>query len=162
MADLGEAYMLRKPGQQTEHLWVLVTRAHPDNGQAIVVNITTLRERSDTTTVLGVGDHPFIKCPKILFRVSARDALIVIDQSAGYDTRFWTQEIRSQSSDLMRFYQLAHGLRCLGFCQPVFAAPVEFLLRRTLTGRVHPTGKYSVAANAIGRVGIGDILGEGR
>ena len=27
MADLGEAYMLRKPGQQTEHLSVLVTGA---------------------------------------------------------------------------------------------------------------------------------------
>ena len=72
MADLGQAYMLRKPGQQTEHLWVLVTRAHPDNGQAIMVNITTLRERSDTTTVLGVGDHPFITRPSVVFYADAR------------------------------------------------------------------------------------------
>jgi hypothetical protein len=71
MADLGEAYMLRKPGQQTEQLWVLVTGA-PDNGQAIMVNITTLRERSDTTTVLGVGDHPFITRPSVVFYADAR------------------------------------------------------------------------------------------
>ena len=49
MADLGEAYMLRKPGQQTEHLWVLVTRAHPDN-----------------------GDHPFITRPSVVFYADAR------------------------------------------------------------------------------------------
>jgi len=72
MAALGDAYMLRKPGQQTEHLWVLVTRAHPDNGQAIMVNITTLRERSDTTTVLQPGEHPFIDRPSVVFYADAR------------------------------------------------------------------------------------------
>jgi hypothetical protein len=72
VAALGDAYMLRKPGQQTEHLWVLVTRAHPDNGQAIMVNITTLRAHSaDTTTVLQPGDHPFITQASVVFYADA-------------------------------------------------------------------------------------------
>ena len=72
MAALGEAFMLRKPGQQTEHLWVLVTAAHPGNGKAIMVNITTRRAHSDTTTVLDVGDHPFIKTPSVVYYADAR------------------------------------------------------------------------------------------
>ena len=75
---LGDAFMLRKRGQEIEHLWVLVTRALPEigeaikNGEAIMVNITTQREHSDTTTVLNAGDHPFIDRPSVVFYADAR------------------------------------------------------------------------------------------
>ena len=75
MADLGDAFMLRKPGQQTEHLWVLVTRAAPASGEAIMVNITTHRAHSDTTTVLQPGEHPFIDRPSVVFYADARPVL---------------------------------------------------------------------------------------
>ena len=87
-----------------------------------------------------------------LFRVGSRDALIIIYQSSGYYARFWTQEVSNQSSNLMRFHELAHGLFCLGFGQPIFASAMKFLLRGALTRRVHPAGEYSVAADTIGRV----------
>ena len=65
--------MLLKPGQQTEHLWVLITSVDPKSGQALMVNITTRRPHSpDTTTILNVGDHPFIKNPSVVFYADAR------------------------------------------------------------------------------------------
>ena len=38
MAGLGDSFMLPKPGQDTEHLWVLITKPHPANHEAIMVN----------------------------------------------------------------------------------------------------------------------------
>ena len=81
MADLGDAFMLRKPGQQTEHLWVLVTGRRLAGagfgrvGEAIMVNITTHRAHSDTTTVLQPGEHPFIDRPSVVFYADARPVL---------------------------------------------------------------------------------------
>lgn len=72
MAGLGDTYMLPKPGQETEHLWVLITNPDPETHEAIMVNITTLRPHSDTTTILNVGDHPFIQKPSVIFYADAR------------------------------------------------------------------------------------------
>ena len=43
MAGLGDSFMLSKPGQDTEHLWVLITRSRPQTRAAIMVNVTTQR-----------------------------------------------------------------------------------------------------------------------
>ena len=72
MAALGDTFILPKPRQQTEHLWVLITKVDPKTGQAIMVNITTQRPHSDTTTILCVGDHPFIQKPSVVFYADAR------------------------------------------------------------------------------------------
>jgi hypothetical protein len=72
MANLGESWMLPKPGQETEHLWVLITRPDPASLEAIMVNITTQRPHSDTTTVLNRGDHPFIQRPSVVLYADAR------------------------------------------------------------------------------------------
>ncbi len=66
MANLGDSWMLPKPGQETEHLWVLITRPDPTTREAIMVNVTTQRPHSDTTTVLNRGDHPFIQRPSVV------------------------------------------------------------------------------------------------
>ena len=60
----------------------------------------------------------------------------------------------------MRLYQLPHWLRCLSFREPIFTNAMEFLLRRALTRRVHPTSQNSVAADLIGCEGVGNILRE--
>ena len=39
MAELGDSLMLPKPGHTTEHLWVLITRPHPQTWDAIMVNV---------------------------------------------------------------------------------------------------------------------------
>ena len=64
--------MLPKPGQETEHLWVLITKPDPATQEAIMVNITTQRPHSDTTTVLNRGDHPFIQRPSVVLYADAR------------------------------------------------------------------------------------------
>ncbi|MDQ3624139.1 MAG: hypothetical protein M3463_16905 [Verrucomicrobiota bacterium] len=72
MAELGDSFMLPKPGQETEHLWVLITNPDPAKHEAIMVNVTTQRPHSDTTTILNVGDHPFVHKPSVIFYADAR------------------------------------------------------------------------------------------
>ena len=72
MAGLGDSFMLPKPGQETEHLWVLITNPDPATHEAIMVNVTTQRPHSETTTILNVGDHPFIQKPSVIFFADAR------------------------------------------------------------------------------------------
>ena len=72
MAGLGDSFMLPKPGQETEHLWVLITNPDPATHEAIMVSVTTQRPHSDTTTILNVGDHPFVQKPSVIFFADAR------------------------------------------------------------------------------------------
>jgi hypothetical protein len=72
MAELGDSFMLPKPGLTTEHLWVLITKPHPQTCEAIMVNVTTQRPHSDTTTILHPGDHPFVQKPSVIFYADAR------------------------------------------------------------------------------------------
>ncbi len=74
MAGLGDSFVLPKPGRETEHLWVLITQPNPQTHEAIMVNVTSLRPHSDTTTVLNPGDHPFVRKPSVIFYA---DALLV-------------------------------------------------------------------------------------
>ena len=64
--------MLPKPGRENEHLWVLITNPDPRTQEAIMVNVTTQRPHSDTTTILNVGDHPFIQKPSVIFYADTR------------------------------------------------------------------------------------------
>ena len=72
MAGLGDSFMLPKPGQEPEHLWVLITNPDAVTHEAIMVNVTTQRPHSDTTTILNVGDHPFVQKPSVIFYADAR------------------------------------------------------------------------------------------
>ncbi|MDQ2867656.1 MAG: hypothetical protein M3R59_04490 [Verrucomicrobiota bacterium] len=72
MAALGDTFMLPKPGQETEHLWVLITNPNPATHEALMVNLTTQRPHSDTTTILNIGDHPFVQKPSAIFYADAR------------------------------------------------------------------------------------------
>ncbi|MCE0483108.1 MAG: hypothetical protein LV479_02595 [Methylacidiphilales bacterium] len=87
MANLGNSWMLPKPGQETEHLWVLITRPDPASREAIMVNVTTQRPHSDNTTVLNRGDHPFIQRPSVVLYADARMV----------DTRLLDQAVASGS-----------------------------------------------------------------
>jgi hypothetical protein len=71
--QLGDSFLMPKPGYSTEHLWLLMTTPHPQSTVAIMVNITTRRQHSDLTNILSVGDHPFISRPSIVYYADARD-----------------------------------------------------------------------------------------
>jgi len=72
MAGLGDSFMLPKPGQETEHLWVLITKPDPATHEALMVTLTTQRPHSDTTTILNVDEHPFVQKPSVIFYADAR------------------------------------------------------------------------------------------
>jgi hypothetical protein len=70
---LGDSFLMKKPPSIIDHQWVLVTDPQPQTGTAIVVNVTSKQSYSDQTTVLVVGDHPFIIRPSIVYYVDARE-----------------------------------------------------------------------------------------
>ncbi len=84
MAGLGDSFMLPRPGRETEHLWVLITRPDPHTNEAIMVNVTTLRPHSETTTILNPGDHPFVQKPSVIFYADARKVDVrLLDDAVG-------------------------------------------------------------------------------
>ncbi len=70
MPNLGDGLMIRKPGG-IEHLWILVTKPDPRNGEVLLVSVTTQRLDSDKT-ILNVNDHPFVKHPSIVYYADAQ------------------------------------------------------------------------------------------
>jgi hypothetical protein len=92
MPDLGDGLMIRKPGQDAEHLWVLITKPDSHINEMIMVNVTTQRSHSDTTTILNVGDHPFIQRPSVVFYADAR-----LVKAADITTALFRQAIRQQN-----------------------------------------------------------------
>jgi hypothetical protein len=72
MLALGDTVLIPKPGQDTSHLWVLVTAVNPQSGEVIIVNFTTARPHSDRTVVLQPGEHRFVDRPTVVFYSDAR------------------------------------------------------------------------------------------
>lgn len=72
MLGPGDTFILPKPGGAKEHLWALVTAPDPQTGEAIMVNLTTQRPHSDSTTILQPGEHPFVVRPTVVFYADAR------------------------------------------------------------------------------------------
>lgn len=72
MLTIGDTVMLPKPGYEKEHLWALITAPDPEIGDAIMVNLTTQRPHSDTTTIIQPGEHPFVDRPTVVFYADAR------------------------------------------------------------------------------------------
>jgi|688.fasta_scaffold278576_1 hypothetical protein len=72
----GTCLLLPKVTNPIPHLWIVLTEidyapsvdTSPITPPVVVmVNLTSLRERSDTTVVLNKGDHPFITKPTSVF-----------------------------------------------------------------------------------------------
>lgn len=72
MLKLGDTVMLPKPAHEKEHLWALITAPDPESGDAIMVNLTSQRPHSDTTTIIQPGEHPFVDRPTVVFYADAR------------------------------------------------------------------------------------------
>jgi len=58
-------------GQNREHLWVVLTTPDADH-QCAIVSISTLRDYSDTTTILNAGEHEFIRHKSFVFYAKAK------------------------------------------------------------------------------------------
>jgi hypothetical protein len=69
--DLGDTFLLPKSSDDTEHLWVVLTK--PDSkGKAVCANITTAHAYSERTVVIQAGEHPFVKHESVVMFADAR------------------------------------------------------------------------------------------
>src|SRR5262249_27606257 len=72
MLKCGDTIEMPKPGHSVPHLWILITEPDAASGEAVMVNVTTLRSHSDTTVLLKRGDHPYIIHDSVVFYADAR------------------------------------------------------------------------------------------
>ena len=71
---IGDCIFLETPGRYSiSHLWLIITKPFGTPPKVIIVSLTTQRDGSDTTVVLGPGDHSFISHPTVVFYADARD-----------------------------------------------------------------------------------------
>lgn len=67
----GGSVMLSEPPLYESHLWFILTS--PDRaGQVVAVMLRSARTYTDSTLVLDVGDHPFIRHPSAVDYATAR------------------------------------------------------------------------------------------
>ena len=103
----GDTFLAPNTSKSTEHLWVVIT--HPDEaGFAVCVNITTKRPLSDTTVVLGLGDHPFVRKPSVVYYTDAQllDLRKIESAIAAKPTSYTCVRHKPCSDDLLLRIQL--------------------------------------------------------
>lgn len=57
----GNCLLVRTAGTTLMHLWFVLTDPEGSPGRCVGAMLTTRRRHSDTTVILRLGDHPFIK-----------------------------------------------------------------------------------------------------
>ena len=80
MLRRGDTVLMPKYADATPHLWILLTE--PDgNGDVVIVNVTSLKNHPDQTTILRVGDHSYIKHDSVVLYADARivSAIPIVD-----------------------------------------------------------------------------------
>lgn len=71
MIKRGDAVLMPKYADATPHMWIVLTA--PDaNNDVVIVNVTSLKNHADQTTILKVGDHPYIKHDSVVLYADAR------------------------------------------------------------------------------------------
>ncbi len=55
------------------HLWVVIAILPGTNEMALVANLTSKQDGSDTTLILKNGDHPFLKHDTVMNYIDTRD-----------------------------------------------------------------------------------------
>lgn len=55
-----------------DHLWVILNDPFGTEEEVVVINFTSLKEYSDTTVRLGIGDHEYIDRPTVVSYIDAK------------------------------------------------------------------------------------------
>src|ERR1017187_207397 len=100
----GDTLLIPAPGTGViPHLWIIITEPASDTHRCVMVSVTTLRHNKDQTMTLGVGDHPFVRHPSIVFYA---DAQIVDVRQLRVDVIARVAERREDcSTDLLKLVQ---------------------------------------------------------
>ena len=56
--EAGDCFRFR---ERDDHLWIVLSDPQQNPDQVLVVNLTTVTRRKDTTCILRPGDHPFVR-----------------------------------------------------------------------------------------------------
>lgn len=75
MIKKGDAFLLRHPGKEIQHLFIAISEPKE---QVLLVNVTKKKQNSDCSCELNVGDHPFITQPSV---INYADAMLSVCQS---------------------------------------------------------------------------------
>ena len=95
VVSAGETYKLRKPGDDTPHLWAVITDPNQDDN-VVIVNLTTRQPHSDDTVILRRGEHPFVRHETV---ISYQDAMLV-------KTSALTQAVRGGAATMHTAFRL--------------------------------------------------------
>src|SRR5437868_6761731 len=71
MLKRGDTVLVAKHPDAIAHLWIVLTEPNSVR-MVVIVNLTDFRNHKDKTTVLNVGDHPFITKESIVLFGDAR------------------------------------------------------------------------------------------
>lgn len=75
MLKLGDTFLLPKPHNPIEHLWVVITERDKATHEAVCVNISSTKPYTaqiDKTLELVAGEHPCITKPSVVYYKDAR------------------------------------------------------------------------------------------
>ena len=95
----GDTFLIPKSARETEHLWIIVTEIDAITKKAVCVNVTTRQNHSDTTLVLQVGDHAFLKHESVVNYSDAREMPInLVEQALQNRTTQFVCQLRDPCS----------------------------------------------------------------
>lgn len=110
LLDYSSTFLLPITPRSTEHLWIVLTKPQGPLREAICAYITTLRSDSDTTVVVNVGDHVFIKHKSVINYSQARClSLEAVDKLLSKRTHSFASAILDQY-DLTLLEEIKEGL----------------------------------------------------
>jgi hypothetical protein len=64
MLKCGDTFLIEDEDGPERHLWIVITP--PNEGEVVIVSVTTRRKKSETLVVLNKGDHPFLKWESVI------------------------------------------------------------------------------------------------
>lgn len=65
MITAGYTFLSHNPAYDTKHLYIIIVMVADDN-EAIFVNVTTKKDNNDSTCILRVNDHDFIRHDSVI------------------------------------------------------------------------------------------------
>ncbi len=93
-----------KSADSTPHLWVIITE--PDeNGDVVIVNVTSWRPDSDETVIIKTGEHHRITHQSVVFYQDARIAKAALIEKAIQNTTLCVKCDPCSQELLMRIQQ---------------------------------------------------------
>lgn len=72
MVAQGDTFLGGAEIHGTDHLWIVINDPQAHGATALIVNISELRPGAETTCVVGIGEHPFVKKASYVRYMSAR------------------------------------------------------------------------------------------